>query len=206
MSVWKRGTYRRQVEFFAWVASTEYFVNDLLLTHEGEYTAEDKAFMLGYATQTAWLFGGERLLSSGLGKIAVRTFAQIALIYYVGKWTSQLIDPDQGKNNFHGFISAGLIGGSNDPNYWSGDQNESGYFNFPKNISTIISYEAPNEDVLKAADLPDTYWDPRAKTWVANQEEAIRVVQWMYRKGYTTQSEQFAIASLHGLEGIPQVL
>ena len=41
-------------------------------------------------------------------------------------------------DNFQGFITGGMIG-EEDLNLWDTDANDSGYFNVPKNISTIYS-------------------------------------------------------------------
>jgi hypothetical protein len=51
--------------------------------------------------------------------------------YWVGKWTSQWIDPDEGKENYYGFISGGIYGA--DPNYRS-------YFNVGLNTQIILSH------------------------------------------------------------------
>ena len=53
-----------------------------------------------------------------------------------GAIVSDRIDPVSGYDNYVGFISGGNLGESN-INYWSGDANNSGYFNVPKNISII---------------------------------------------------------------------
>jgi hypothetical protein len=54
-----------------------------------------------------------------------------------GAIVSDIIDEEEGLDNYTGFVTAGIIG--NDPNYLTGDPNDSGYFNVVKNFDTVAS-------------------------------------------------------------------
>ena len=60
----------------------------------------------------------------------------VAVPVVAGGIISVAIDPEDGLNNFSGFITGGLVG-EDTPNYWDTDANDSGYFNIPKNFETV---------------------------------------------------------------------
>ena len=62
--------------------------------------------------------------------------ATITAAYLAGLGLSKWIDPEEGVDNYHGFMTGGLTG--NAPNYWGGDQNNSGYFNMGLNLAVIM--------------------------------------------------------------------
>jgi hypothetical protein len=74
--------------------------------------------------------------------IGVATSAEglaVIIPVVVGAVVSDAIDEDEGYDNYTGFISGGTWPGSNDPNYLTGDPNDSGYFNVVKNFDTVAS-------------------------------------------------------------------
>jgi hypothetical protein len=199
MSVWSKPRgFRRIAELLSWGVYTEYVINDLLITHEGPYTEKEKDQIAGYVAATGWVFGGRVAGQAIISAIGWGTVGTVLGAFYVGKYASQVIDPDQGKENYYGFLSGGYYG--NDPNYLTGDEQATGYFNMYRNMNLIISsyatdYNTPPPTNLQASELKGLYWSPRAKTWVANEEEADIVVAWMYEKGLTSYEEQFYIAN-----------
>jgi hypothetical protein len=75
----------------------------------------------------------------GRAAIAVATnpyVAAAAVPIAVGGIISYAIDPEDGLDNYSGFITGGLVG-EDQINYWDTDANDSGYFNIPKNFETI---------------------------------------------------------------------
>jgi hypothetical protein len=54
----------------------------------------------------------------------------------VGGIISYAVDPEDGLDNYSGFITGGLVG-EDQINYWDTDANDSGYFNIKKNFETI---------------------------------------------------------------------
>jgi len=113
------------VQLWPWFYWTEYVMNDLFLTHKGPYTTKEKASLGGWATTTALIFA----LPQVVAKVGTGTLAWLTAIYFSGKWISQAIDPEEGKDNFHGFISGGWWAGSNEPDYYGGGATMSPTFN-----------------------------------------------------------------------------
>lgn len=188
--------FRRITELVSWGIYTEYIINDLGINHEGPYTEEQQEQIMGYVAATSWVFGGGVTGRAIIGAIGWGTVGTVLGAYYVGKWSAQLIDPKQGKENYYGFLSGGTWG--NDPNYLTGDEQDTGYFNIYRNANLIISayatdYNTPPPTNLQASELKGLYWSPRAKSWVENEEEADMVVAWMYEKGLTSYEEQYYI-------------
>jgi len=144
-----------------WIVWTEWVVNHLYLTHEGPYTEKEKASLLGWATSTAILFAIPQIVSrAGLGVLG-----WFGAVYYAGKWTSQAIDPDEGHQNFHGFISGGIYG--NDPDYGSAQRPGSGgYFDVPGNIALILLDRGEKAAFEKAVEEEQKLVD----AWQAKQD------------------------------------
>jgi len=133
------------IQLWPWFWWTEVVVNDYFLTHKGPYTAEEIASIGSWATTTALIFALPQVVS----KLGTGTIAWITGIYYAGKWTSQAIDSEEGKDNFHGYISGGSWPGSNEPDYYGGGASMSptmnpanrpgagGYFDVVGNMAII---------------------------------------------------------------------
>lgn len=192
--------FRRIAELISWGIYTEYIINDLGLDHTGPYTEEEQEQIAGYLVATAYVFGADAVGSKIIQGIGWGTVSTVLAAFYIGKWASQAIDPEEGRENYYGFMTGGMYG--NDPNYIAGTntlnpqsvvamQGGGGYFDVVGNFAAIINYEAPIN--LQASELEDTYWSPRAKTWVSSEAEADIVVKWMLDKGLTTSEEQFWI-------------
>jgi hypothetical protein len=161
-------------EWITWGIFTEYVLNDLFLTHEGEYTEGDVAAIAGWAASTSWMFAGIHIAS----KIGVGSIMWALTAFYLGKWTSQWLDPEQGKENYYGFITGGIAG--NDPNYGSAQRAGSGgYFDIAGHLATIILYEKPS---------PEPYWSERADTWVSSEAEADAVLMRQLQQSATSGS------------------
>jgi len=128
-----------------WGIWTEYIINNLFITHKGPYTEKEKASILGWAISGTILFAIPQLVA----KVGLGTIGWVLGFYYSGKWLSQWIDPDEGLDNFHGFISGGNWSGSNEPDYYGGGSTMSfqnnpanrpgagGYFDVVGNIARI---------------------------------------------------------------------
>lgn len=151
-------------EWLGWAALTEYVLNDLWLTHEGEYTDQDTAEITGWAFSTAWLFA----VGSVVKQVGTWPLAVILAAFWAGKWTSQVIDPDEGKENFYGYVSGGIYGA--DPNYRA-------YFNISLNTQIILQHFILQ---LKKPAMTTTTFDGMTK------EEFEE-----YARNYTVSSGQF---------------
>ena len=82
----------------------------------------------------------------------------------IGAGVSYAIDPEEGVDNYTGFLSDGTWG--NDPNYMSGDPNNSGYFNVHQNFVNIISAnrraKSDKQRKEEEAEYIRLYWERRA--------------------------------------------
>jgi len=158
---WSRSGRPGPQGWIPWAYWTEHVINNLFLTHKGPYTEKEKASLLGWSTTTALLFAIPQLVS----KIGLGTIGWVSAFYYAGKWTSQLIDPEEGKENYTGFISAGTWG--NEPNYGSAQRPGSGgYFDVPGNIALILLYRGDVAAFEKAAKEEQEIVD----AWQAKQD------------------------------------
>lgn len=156
-----------------WGIWTEIIFNDLFLTHKGPYTEKEKASILGWATSGAILFAIPQLIA----KVGLGTIGWVLTFYYTGKWLSQWIDPQEGKDNYYGFLSGGYYG--NDPNYGSAQMPGSGgYFDIPGNLAILILAQSRKEP----------YWSERANTWVSNENEADEVLMRQLKHSATAGS------------------
>jgi hypothetical protein len=85
--------------------------------------------------------------------------------FLAGAYVSSVIDEEEGEANFWGFTSGGLVG--NNPNYLSGDENRSGYFNVFGNFATVAAGTATKNKAMldKAVEQAyiDNYW--AEKNW-----------------------------------------
>jgi hypothetical protein len=111
-------------------------------------------------------------LVSGVGRLAVAAATSpvgvavitSAAIYTTGAVVSSKIDPVSGVDNYIGFTTGGNYGES-DIHYWSGDANDTGYFNVPENLSIIGGhYYAEAQQ----------YADKKQKQWHNRWEEKKR--------------------------------
>lgn len=76
------------------------------------------------------------------------TVIAVSAIAATGAVVSVKIDPQNGLDNYLGFVTGGILG-DRDPSYLSGDPNDSGYFNVPENSKRIARDRAPkNIDLL----------------------------------------------------------
>jgi hypothetical protein len=94
--------------------------------------------------------------------VGVATSAQgLAVIVpvVVGAVVSDIIDEEEGFDNYTGFLTAGIIG--NDPNYLTGDPNDSGYFNVVKNFDTVAS----TQPLSRALTWTLAETDKKVKSW-----------------------------------------
>jgi hypothetical protein len=76
-----------------------------------------------------------------------------------GAIVSDIIDEEEGLDNYTGFVTAGIIG--NDPNYLTGDPNDSGYFNVVKNFKTV----AETQPLTRALTWTLSETDKKVKSW-----------------------------------------
>jgi hypothetical protein len=102
--------------------------------------------------------------SFGWGLLSNPYFMAAAVPVVTGGVISYAIDPEEGLDNYSGFITTGEMG--NNPNYWDSDENDSGYFNVHQNFVNIISANrrAKSERVRKEAEAEyiQRYWERKA--------------------------------------------
>jgi hypothetical protein len=114
-----------------------------------------------FLRQTFW-FTARATAAIALPIVGVATSAQglaVIIPVVVGAVVSDAIDEDEGLDNYTGFLTAGIIG--NDPNYLTGDPNDSGYFNVVKNFKTV----AETQPLTRALTWTLSETDKKVKSW-----------------------------------------
>jgi len=117
--------------------------------------------IVGWGVANAWR----------LGAVIVRSpYAQAAYVPYIaGLAASEVIDPVSGLDNYIGFTSGGKFG-EEDIHYFSGDPNDSGYFNIGRNVQiigthyynkTVTGYKNRGEQVKQTASDMKKYIEHR---------------------------------------------
>jgi hypothetical protein len=136
-----------------------------LLVHgynKSDKTAYDKT-MLGLGTIGVWMPWARRQVAGaggwGIKRLLIAAANPFTLTvtyaYVAGAIASDAIDPDEGLDNYLGFTTGGTYG--NQPNYFSGDANDSGYFNVVQNLSTILQARDKTAATTEAAYI-EAYW------------------------------------------------
>lgn len=94
---------------------------------------------LGHATR-GWAGWGLRNALMGAWRAAAYNpvTTGVLLVFIGGYYYSKAVDPEEGADNYTGFLTGGEWG--NDPNYWDTDENESGFFNMGQNTATIMDW------------------------------------------------------------------
>jgi len=146
--------------------------------HKSEQGAYDKT-MLGLGTIGVWMPWTRRMVvgAGGWGirwmltPLANPVTATVTYAYVAGAITADAIDPDQGVDNYLGFTSGGMYG--NNPNYLSGDGNDSGYFNIVQNFANILKAKrrakaAKEQRELEAAYIRDYWMNAHLETLTQN--------------------------------------
>ena len=90
-----------------------------------------------FIKQTFWFtVRATAAISLPIVGLATSAYGLAAIIPVVtGAVVSNVIDEEEGLDNYLGFITGGTVG--NEPNYFTGDPNDSGYFNVPRNFETV---------------------------------------------------------------------
>ena len=154
--------------------ATSYFVNQWRNSDQRSGDTVDVAMKVApiWLTGTAFRWGS-RLFRTGAWAVSANPVTAIVTYSYIaGAVTSDIIDPEEGLDNYLGFTSGGI--GGNSPNYVTGDANDSGYFNVVRNMSTI--FESNRSKISAAVQRQaeqayiDAYWEAKA---VANFEAMI---------------------------------
>tara|TARA_R110002096_G_scaffold382249_1_gene576102 strand:- start:681 stop:1154 length:474 start_codon:yes stop_codon:yes gene_type:complete len=95
---------------------------------------------IGYTSFVIFPVTSTKALGWTVRALVANPYAQAAYVPYVaGGVISAVIDPEDGVSNYVGFTTGGMFGAES-PNYWNSDPNDSGYFNVPKNVETIVSH------------------------------------------------------------------
>jgi hypothetical protein len=162
-----------------WNNNTNYRVGQFALTGLvlENYRQSNRGFFP--TVQTALALGGiwypqiSQISKYGLGSLILQTLRATVFSSYglaagiplvIGAGVSYAIDPEEGLDNYGGFVFGGTVG--NDPNYWDSDNNNSGYFNVNQNFVNIISANrrAESERVRKEAEAEyiQRYWERKA--------------------------------------------
>tara|TARA_R110000751_G_scaffold98978_2_gene192320 strand:- start:196 stop:744 length:549 start_codon:yes stop_codon:yes gene_type:complete len=87
--------------------------------------------------------------------------AAAAVPIAVGGIISYAVDPEDGLNNYAGFITGGIVG-EDQINYWDTDDNDSGYFNMKKNFETI----AETQPLTRALTWTISETNKKVDSWV----------------------------------------
>ncbi|GAJ07232.1 unnamed protein product, partial [marine sediment metagenome] len=117
--------------------------------------------------------------------LANPVLSSIAAIVTAGAIISNYIDEEEGLDNYTGFLTAGI--GGNDPNYWSGDVNNSGYFNIGQNLATVMNWYT-NASTLEAQEAAEAeyirnYWGAKkAQEYLDNMDEAEKEAYRQYKE------------------------
>ena len=155
------------------LATTAFILNQYRVSDRRTGDTVDTGTKLAnvWGAPLVYAFGG--VVVKGLVSNPV-TFA-ITAAYAEGAIVSDIIDPDEGLDNYVGFTLGGIAGG-NDANYLTGDANNSGYFNVTQNMNLIFE---SNRSKLEAAvqrqaeqAYIDAYWEAKA---VSNFESMIMI-------------------------------
>ena len=142
---------------------------------------------LNYISQglKGWGFRG---LLTGAGRLLMNNpvTAGITAVLIGGYVHSQFIDPEEGGDNYLGFLTGGDYG--NDPNYWDTDENNSGYFNVGQNTANVMDWYTAQENaeaIAQAeAEYIQTYWDEKDReAWQARVDEGFTDEQIAYWQG-----------------------
>jgi len=73
----------------------------------------------------------------------------VLLVFIGGYFYADVVDPEEGADNYTGFITGGNMG--NDPNYWDTDENDSGYFNVGQNVANIMDWYSAQDNAEAVA-------------------------------------------------------
>ena len=104
-------------------------------------------------------------LSTSLTGAAVRPIITNPVVQAVtatvitGAIVSTVIDPESGFDNYVGFITGGNRG-TEDIHYYSGDANDSGYFNVARNSEILRDHYGPKVD-----QFIETKWESVKREW-----------------------------------------
>lgn len=132
---------------------------------EEEFTVSDGVYIGSSIVGTAFILKpnwSNAVLNFGVRAIVTNPVVQaVTAITVTGAVVSVAIDPEDGLDNYLGFITGGMLG-EREPNYFSGDPNNSGYFNIPKNFDTIVKPKAVKQSART------TSWISRGINWIQN--------------------------------------
>jgi len=131
LTMWGRGTRLSLIWAFTYQKlnrSKDKYSRSNALTVAGAITAS--GFVLFPVTST-------QLVGWTARGFFASPYAQAFYVPYVaGIGISAAIDPKEGISNYLGFTTGGFIG-EESPNYWNTDENNSGYFNVPRNLKVV---------------------------------------------------------------------
>jgi hypothetical protein len=160
--------------------ATSYFVNQWRVSDQRSGDTVDVAMKVA----PIWLTGaafrwGSRFFRTGVAFVGANPVTAVVTYAYVaGAITSDAIDPEEGLDNYIGFTTGGAHG--NQPNYVTGDANDSGYFNVVQNFANILKAKraakaAKKQKALEAAYIQD-YWmnahlETLTQNWLAMTQE-----------------------------------
>jgi len=155
------------------VAATAYYANQWRVSDQRSGDTVDVAIKTGliWGTGTAYRLTGWSIRYVGGVVVANPITAVAAYSYLGGAIVSDAIDPEEGLDNYVGFTTGGVFG--NQPNYVTGDANDSGYFNVVQNFANILKAKraaktAKKQKELEAAYIRDYYMNARLETLTQN--------------------------------------
>jgi len=146
----------------AWVWGVVYWD---VKEEEGDWISDSIAILGGLVTTSFMLAPRITYGTAGIVTRAIVTnpIAQIVTGAVVsGAIVSNELDPDRGYDNYIGFISGGEVG-EPDINYWSGDPNDSGYFNIPKNLEVIWKHYKDSKRTQRVMGMPGKQPPPQLR-------------------------------------------
>lgn len=159
---------------------TSYFLNQWRVSDQRTGDTLDVAMKVApiWFAGTAYRWGSRLFRTGGSFLVANPVTAVVTYSYVAGAITSDVIDPEEGLNNYLGFTTGGEYG--NQPNYVTGDANDSGYFNVVRNFSNILkakraAKKAKEQKALEAAYIRDYYMNAHLESlkqkWLAMTPE-----------------------------------
>ena len=156
-------------------AVTGYYINQWRQSDQRTGDDVDVAIKIGFiwGTGTAYRLGGWGLRTVGGVVVAHPITAVVTYSYVAGGITSDAIDPDQGLGNYLGFTTGGGTG--NQPNYLTGDANNSGYFNVVQNFANILKAKRAAKKAKEQKALEDAY----IRDYYMNQHFETLTQQWL---------------------------
>ena len=160
---------------FGKLALTGYYINQWRVSDQRTGDTVDVGTKIGviWGTGLAYRLGGWAVRTTSAFVVSNPVTATVTYAYVAGAITSDAIDPEEGLDNYLGFTTGGEYG--NQPNYVTGDANDSGYFNVVRNFSNILKAKRAAKNAKKQKELEAAY----IRDYEMNQHLETLTQQWL---------------------------